>query len=85
MASGIPCVLTKIPSYLSFDGAHDYAHFAEENDPEDLGEKLMDVLEDEDLREHLRRRGRDVAAQFHAAAVARRIEDFLGRLQGGAR
>jgi len=77
MASGIPCVLTKIPSYLSFDSRHDYALFAEENDPEDLGEKLMELLEDEDLRERLRKRGREVAEQFRGAKVAERIEAFL--------
>jgi hypothetical protein len=77
MAAGIPCVLTKIPSYLSFDTVHDYAQFAEENDPEDLGEKLMELLEDQELRERLRRRGRQVARQFRAADVAARVESFL--------
>lgn len=77
MAAGIPCVLTRIPSYLSFDETHDYAHFAEENDPMDLGEKLMELLLDEDLCDRLRKRGREVAVQFHGDEVAERIERFL--------
>jgi glycosyltransferase involved in cell wall biosynthesis len=77
MAAGIPCVLTKIPSYLSFDPVHNYALFAGENDPEDLGERLMELLGDEDLRVRLQKRGRQVAAQFHASFVAERIEQFL--------
>jgi len=81
MASGIPCLLTRVPAFLSLDVTHDFALFAEVDDPEDLGERLMELLEDEDLREHLRKRGRQVAGQFRAARVAARVEEFLEDLR----
>jgi hypothetical protein len=37
----------------------------------------MELLGDEDLRVRLQKRGRQVAAQFHASFVAERIEQFL--------
>jgi glycosyltransferase involved in cell wall biosynthesis len=77
MASGIPVVLTAIPSYLSFDDTHDYALFAPEGNAVELGEKLIELLGDESLRERLRVRGRAVAEQWHADRVAERLEAFF--------
>lgn len=83
MASGIPTLLTSIPSYLSFDDAHDYAHFAPEENPVELGERLIELLTDFDLRERLRARGREVAEQWRPERVAERLERFfLGRMGG---
>jgi hypothetical protein len=77
MASGIPVVLTTIPSYLSFDPTHDYAMFARQENAVELGEKLIELLSDEDLRQRLRVRGREVAEQWRASHVAERIEKAL--------
>jgi glycosyltransferase involved in cell wall biosynthesis len=77
MASGIPVVMTSIPSYLSFDDNHDYALFAPQENAVELGEKLIELLSDEDLRERLRLRGRDVAEQWRASCIAERIEKSL--------
>jgi hypothetical protein len=77
MASGIPVVMTSIPSYLSFDDVHDYALFAPQENAVELGEKLIEVLSDADLRERLRVRGRDVAEQWRASDVAERMEKAL--------
>lgn len=77
MASGLACVLTSIPSYQSFDPRNDFALFGKEGDPEDLGEQLMTLAEDFDLRQQLRTRGRQVAEQFRAAVTAERLERFL--------
>ncbi|HEX6159953.1 MAG TPA: glycosyltransferase, partial [Thermoanaerobaculia bacterium] len=77
MASGIPCLVTAIPSYLSFDDKHDFALFAPEENPVELGEKLIELLGDEDLRERLRVRGREVAEQWRVAHVADRLEAFF--------
>jgi hypothetical protein len=74
MASGIPVVLTSIPSYLSFDDVHDYALFAPQENAVELGEKLIEVLSDIDLRDRLRVRGREVAEQWRASHVAEIIE-----------
>ena len=80
LASGLATVLTAIPSYLSFDEQHDYALFAPEQNAIELGEKLIDLLSDEELRDRLRARGREVAEQWRVEHVADRIERFfLGR------
>lgn len=82
MASGIPCVLTTIPSFLSFDPEHDYALFSPERDPQALGANLARVVLNQELRLALSSRGREVAAQFRVAGVADRLETFLAqRLQ----
>jgi glycosyltransferase involved in cell wall biosynthesis len=77
MASGIPTVLTAIPSHQSWDERHDYALFAPEENAVELGEKLIELLGDADLRETLRVRGREVAEQWHAEHVADRLEKFF--------
>ena len=77
MASGIPCVLTSIPSFLSFDDTRDYALFAPEQNAVELGERLIEMLTDTDLRERLRTRGREVAAQWRVGNVADRLEEFF--------
>lgn len=79
MASGIPCVLTSIPSYLSFDETHDYALFAPEENAVELGERLIELLGDADLRDRLRTRGREVAEQWRVEQVAGRLEAFFRR------
>ena len=60
MASGLPCV--------GVDASH-------RNDAVELGEKLIDVLEDEERRVSERQRGRELAQQH-------RIEQALARLLG---
>lgn len=77
LASGLATVLTMIPSYLSFDEKHDYALFAPEQNAIELGEKLIEVLSDEELRERLRARGREVAEQWRVEHVADRLERFI--------
>lgn len=77
MASGIPTVLTSIPSYLSFDDTHDYALFAPQENAVELGERLIEVLSDAALRERLRKRGREVAEQWRVDHVADRLEEFF--------
>jgi glycosyltransferase involved in cell wall biosynthesis len=82
LASGLATVLTSIPSYLSFDDAHDYALFAPEQNAVELGEKLIEVLGDEELRARLRKRGTVVAEQWRSRHVADRMEAFfLNRLR----
>jgi hypothetical protein len=77
LASGIPVVMTAIPSYQSFDETHDYALFAPQGNAVELGEKLIELLTDAELRECLRSRGREVAEQWRAARVAERLEEIL--------
>ena len=77
MAAGIPCLLTAIPSYLSFDDTRDYALFAPEQNAVELGERLIDLLGDAALRARLRTRAREVAEQWRAESVAERLESFF--------
>jgi len=77
MASGIPCVLTAIPSYLSFDEARDFALFAPEQNAVELGERLIELMSDAGLRERLRGRGREVAEQWRVENVALQLEKFF--------
>jgi glycosyltransferase involved in cell wall biosynthesis len=77
MASGLPCVMTAIPSYLSFDETHDYALFAPEQNAVELGERLIELLSDAELRERLRGRGRQVAEQWRVGHAAERLERFF--------
>ena len=77
LASGIPTVMTSIPSYLAFDDTHDYALFAPEENAVELGEKLIELLTDANIRQELRKRGREVAEQWRAPLVAERLEKFL--------
>ncbi|HEX8408826.1 MAG TPA: glycosyltransferase family 4 protein [Thermoanaerobaculia bacterium] len=77
MASGIPCVLTSIPSFLSFDETRDYALFAPEDNAIELGERLIELLSDAALRDRLRTRGREVAEQWRVEHATNRLEEFF--------
>jgi hypothetical protein len=77
MASGIPVVMTAIPSYQSFDETRDYALFAPQENAVELGERLIELLSNADLRQRLRSRGREVAEQWRAGRVAERMEEVL--------
>ena len=79
MAAGLPAVLTRIPSYLSFDERQDYALWGDPDDPAELGDKLVELIADAELRQQLRRRGRQVAEQFRSGETARRMEEYLLR------
>jgi len=81
MAGGVPAVLSRIPSFSSWDAQHDYAAFADEGDGTAMGEQLAHVLGDAAARAQLARRGREVVEQFRAANTAERLEEwFLARL-----
>lgn len=77
MASGIPCLLTAIPSYLSFAERRDFALFAPAENAVELGERLIELLGSAELREKLRKRGREVAEQWRVDQVAERLERFF--------
>lgn len=77
MASRIPVVLSRIPSFLSFDITHDYALFAGEGDAEEMGDQLLKLLEDGTLASRLANRGAEVAEQWRSWHVAERIEGWM--------
>ena len=63
--------------HLSFAEQHDYALFAPDDNAVELGERLIELLSDYELRETLRARGREVAEQWRAEKVAQRLEEFF--------
>ena len=77
LAAALPCLLTAIPSYLSFDETRDYAHFGPEQNPVELGERLIELLSDAPLRARLRVRAREVAEQWRAERVVEQMEAWL--------
>ena len=77
LASGLATVMTSIPTYLAFGDPQDYALFAPEENAVELGEKLIELLSDSELRQRLRKRGREVAEQWRAPLVAERMEKFF--------
>ena len=77
LASGVPAVLSEIPSFLSWDAAHDYALFIPEDDGDAMGDALVRLLGDTALRERLSRRGREVVEQFRAEKTGARLEAFF--------
>ncbi|HEX2060551.1 MAG TPA: glycosyltransferase, partial [Thermoanaerobaculia bacterium] len=77
MASGVACVLSEIPSFLSWDARHDYALFAAEGDGNAMGEQLARLLDDAALREQLAARGREVVEQFRAEKTGERLEAWF--------
>lgn len=82
MASGVPTVLSRIPSFSSWDDQHDYAAFAEEGDGIAMGDQLARLLGDAELRTKLAQRGREVVEQFRAANTVARLEQwFANRLR----
>lgn len=78
LASGVPCVATSIPSYLSFDECRDYAVFVPQQNPHAMAKAALDLLGDPMRQAYLRRRGPQVVRQaFRASDVAQRLEQVL--------
>ena len=77
LAAGVPLVATSIDAHTRFDTNPDFALFAPEDNAVEMGEKLIDVLTDDALRDRLRNRGREVAEQFRPDHVAAAAEPFF--------
>jgi glycosyltransferase involved in cell wall biosynthesis len=79
LASGLPAVLSAIPSFLSWDEQHDYALFTPEGDGIAMGSALARLLADDALRTTLSERGRAVVEQFRAEVTGERLEEYFAR------
>lgn len=77
MATGIPGVLTSIPSYLAFSDPSDYAVFVPNNSPEAMAEAVCSLMKDDRERMRLMKRGREVASLYSFARVARNLEAVI--------
>lgn len=75
LASGVPAVATKIPSYLGFDETHDYACFVEPHDTERMAKAAQALLHNRQLADRLSIRGPQVIHEkFHIDTISKRIE-----------
>lgn len=72
MACGVPTILSKISSYLSFDKIQDYSFFVEP-DPESVAMAVKEIIKNKELREHIIKRGLEVSAKFNKEAIQRRL------------
>ena len=77
MASGLPGVLSEIPSFLSWSEERDYGLFAPEGDGTAMGDALVTLLGDASLRERVAARGREVVEQFRAPKTGQRLERYF--------
>lgn len=80
MASGIPSVLTAIPSYLSFSDPHDYALFVPHNSPEKMAEAVCSLIENKKERMRLIKRGIEVASLYSFERVAKNLETVFSEV-----
>jgi glycosyltransferase involved in cell wall biosynthesis len=78
LAAGIPCLMTS--AHDTWADPAGYAHFGPEQNAVELGEKLIELLEDPSLRERLRARGREIAEQWRAGRV---VDDLLAAFAAG--
>lgn len=77
MASGVPAVLTDIPSYGPIP--RDAAAFVPPGDDAALAAEAARLLDDGALWQERRRRGLEVAGQFTLGPVLDRLEEILGQ------
>lgn len=78
MACGMPTVLSRIPSLVSFANPADYACFARHDRVFDMVNAVCDLIGDENLRRNLVLRGLEVASRFSYKHVAFKLEKVLG-------
>ncbi len=78
LASGLPCIATRIPSSSSFHHDQDYAVFAPPKDADAMVKAIETLLDDPQQMEFLSQRGpRIIQNQFSADAVAERLEQIV--------
>jgi glycosyltransferase involved in cell wall biosynthesis len=83
MATGIPSVLTAIPSYLALSDPCDYAVFVPHNSSEAMAQAVCRLMKDERGYMRLTRRGREVASLYSFEKVAGNLEAVFLRLCSG--
>ncbi len=74
MACGVPVVLTRIPSYISFAKPVDYACFTEPGDVEAMSRAIIDLASSQAECQRLALRGLAVASLFRFEDVAEKME-----------
>lgn len=73
MACGVPTILSRIPSYISFDEKQDYALFIEPSDAESVARAIEEIHTNMELRERLIQRGLEIASGFTKEKLTERL------------
>ncbi len=82
MACGLPVILTKIHSFLSFDNVKDYAYFISPGSPNEISEAIIHICQHPDVAAMLRKRARQVAEGF---SIEKTKEHLLSAITSLAR
>jgi glycosyltransferase involved in cell wall biosynthesis len=77
MASGLPGVLSDIPSFRSWSEVRDYGVFTPEGDGLAMGDALVALLGDASLRNHVVKRAREVVEQFRASKTGELLDRYF--------
>lgn len=80
MACGLPVVMTKISSFMSFDKLQDYAEFVEPENTDDMAKGILEVINNDSKRKQLIKRGMEVASQYSYEKVADNLEKVLTKI-----
>ena len=83
MGCGIPVILSRIPSYTSFDEPQDYALFVGHSDHNALSEAIVELCRNKQTRERLIRRGLAVSDKFTKERVVKRLTAAFEKIQHG--
>lgn len=80
MACGIPVVMTKISSFMSFDNEQDYAEFVIPENSDDMARGILEIVNNENKRNQLIKRGQEVASKYSYEKVADNLEKVLSKI-----
>lgn len=81
LASGVPSILTEIPSYLNFSDHKDFALFVPVLRPDRIPEGVMTIIENEAIKEGFRRRGIEVAGHYTIERMKHMLLSFVKSVQ----
>jgi glycosyltransferase involved in cell wall biosynthesis/SAM-dependent methyltransferase len=83
MACGLPVILTRIHSFLSFHDTKDYAYFVSPNSPVEISEGIIQLCRRTDLVSYFSKRARDVAEGYPIEKTMAQLIEILKSLAKG--
>ena len=80
MACGLPIVVTKVRGLPEIIEEGKNGFLVEPRSPEQIAEKVLQLLEDDDLRERISRNNKEKVKQYSWERIMRRLEDVYRNL-----
>jgi glycosyltransferase involved in cell wall biosynthesis len=77
MATGTPVILTRVPPFLAFDPNHDFAHFVNVRQPDEIAQGIINIAQDGALRQNLIRRGLEVSQNYSLERIGMLLENII--------